>query len=89
MEKAIKYPLPKLHNLPDSLPTDGAIGIELQEGIPIIRASSNVQSRIELLLDKQEKHALLEKELEEFDGYEELDDNLSLLNRFTRNLFLE
>ncbi len=88
MEKTIEYPLPKLQSLPDTLPADGAIGIELQNGIPVIRASSCVQDRIEVLLDKQKKGGLSKKELDEFDRYEELDDYLSFINRVTRNIFL-
>lgn len=37
--------LPKLNNLPASLPIEGAVRIELAEGIPIFRASGVVQGR--------------------------------------------
>ncbi|WP_339381087.1 hypothetical protein [Brasilonema sp. UFV-L1] len=38
---------PKLQNLPDSFPIEGAVRIELVEGIPIFRVSRTVQNRIE------------------------------------------
>lgn len=87
MEAAFAHPLPKLHSLPDTLPMEGALRIELQEGIPIIRASSYVQNQIETLLRKQQETGLSEKETEEFDRYEEIDDYLSFLNRIVRNLY--
>lgn len=37
----------KLEHLPNSLPLDGAVCIELIEGIPIFRASTTVIERIE------------------------------------------
>ena len=37
---------PKLKNLPNRLPIEGAVSIELVEGVPIFRASSSIQSRI-------------------------------------------
>ncbi|MEH2459174.1 hypothetical protein [Nostoc sp.] len=48
----------KFSHLPKSLPLDDAIRIELVEGVPIFRASSLVQGRIEALLTKQKKSAL-------------------------------
>ena len=78
--------LPKLQQLPISLPIDGAVRIELEEGIPIFRASSSVQSRIEILLAKQQDSPLRLEEEEELDCYEEIDDYLSFVNRTIRNL---
>ena len=37
--------LPKLENLRDTLPIEGAVRIELVEGIPIFRASTTVKNR--------------------------------------------
>lgn len=51
--------LPKLQNLPKSFPIEGAVRIELIEGIPIFRASSTVQERIDTLLEKQQTSLLL------------------------------
>jgi hypothetical protein len=78
----------KLHNLPNSLPIEGAVNIELVEGVPIFRASSTVQNRIETLLAKQKDSGLTPEEENELDKYEELDDYLSLVNRTVRNVFL-
>ncbi len=78
----------KLSHLPNSLPLDGAISIELVEGVPIFRASSLVQERIEALLTKQKEFALTSEEEKELDEYEELDDYLSLVNRTIRNVLL-
>lgn len=80
--------LPKLHNLPSSLPIEGAVRIELEEGIPIFRATSTVQDRIEELLSKQQTSGLTPEEEQECDRYEEIDDYLSFVNRTIRNLFL-
>ena len=77
--------LPKLRSFPHSLPLDGAVRIELVEGVPIFRASSVVQSRIEALLAKQQDDPLTTKEEEELDCYEEIDDYLSFVNRMVRN----
>jgi uncharacterized protein YnzC (UPF0291/DUF896 family) len=64
---------------------EGAVRIELEEGVPIFRASSAVQSRIEALLARQETAKLTTEEEEELDSYEEIDDYLSFLNRVVRN----
>jgi len=82
-------PLPKFKALPHSFPSDGALNVELQEGIPIIKASSKVQKRIEDLIAKQKEYKLSLNEKQELEKYEEIDDYLSLLNRINRNLYLE
>jgi hypothetical protein len=79
-------PLPKLRCLPASLPLEGAVRVELEEGIPIFRASKAVQAQIEALLRKQRVSRLSAEDEEELDLYEEIDDHLSFLNRVTRNL---
>ncbi|WP_121969803.1 hypothetical protein [Leptolyngbya sp. BC1307] len=78
--------LPKLKNLPSSLLIDGAIRIELEEGIPIFRVSSRVQDRIEELLLEQKAAPLDSEEEKEMNSYEEIDDYLSFVNRTIRNL---
>ncbi|WP_414553307.1 hypothetical protein [Anabaena sp. CCY 0017] len=83
----INLPL-KLSHLPNSLPLDGAVCIELVEGVPIFRASSLVQGRIEALLIQQKESVLTSEEETELDEYEELDDYLSLVNRIIRNTSL-
>lgn len=80
--------LPKLQNLPNSLPIEGAVRIELIERIPIFRASNIIQSRIEELLEKQQTSLLNSEEEQELDLYEEIDDYLSFINRTVRNLYL-
>jgi hypothetical protein len=64
-----------------TLPLEGAIKMELQEGTPIFRASSIVQNRIETLLSQQQESQLTAEEEQELDSYEEIDDYLSFLNR--------
>lgn len=80
--------LPKLENLRDTLPIEGAVRIELVEGIPIFKASTAVKNRIEELLDKQQTLPLNHEEEQELNLYEEIDDYLSFVNRTVRNLFL-
>jgi hypothetical protein len=79
--------LPKLNRLPIDLPEE-AVRIDLVEGVPIFRASSAVQARIETLLDKQADGALAVDEAQELDRYAEIDDYLSFVNRTVRNLSL-
>jgi hypothetical protein len=79
--------LPKLKQLPIDLP-EGAVGIELVEGIPIFRASRMVQDRIEFLLERQADGELSGGEVQELDSYVEIDDYLSFVNRTVRNLAL-
>jgi uncharacterized protein YnzC (UPF0291/DUF896 family) len=76
---------PRLHQLPATFPIEGAVRIEIEEGVPVFRASTLVQERIELLLNKQQAGTLTEEEAEEVDRYEEIDDYLSFLNRLVRN----
>lgn len=86
---AIATPLlPKLTSLPATLPIEGAVRIEMEEGIPVFRASNTVQTRIEALLLKQKGIPLSDKEEQELNSYEEIDDYLSFVNRMVRNLFL-
>ncbi|MGL5064376.1 MAG: hypothetical protein ACRC62_30690 [Microcoleus sp.] len=80
--------LPKLENLRATLPIEGAVRIELVEGIPIFRASTTIKNRIEELLEKQQTLPLNPDEEEELNLYEEIDDYLSFVNRTVRNLFL-
>ncbi len=77
--------LPKLRSFPQNLPIEGAVRIELVEGIPIFRAASIVQNRIEFLLAKQQDDTLSPTEEEELDCYEDIDDYLSFVNRMVRN----
>lgn len=89
MYPLLEHPIPKLRHLPLSLPLDGAIRLELKDGIPILRASNKVQKRIVALLQKQSTTDLTQDELRELDLYEEIDDYLSFLNRVIRNQSLQ
>jgi len=80
--------LPKLNNLPATMPIEGAVRIELEEGIPIFRASTVVLTRIEELLLKQKETSLEQAEEQELDSYEDIDNYLSFVNRTIRNLVL-
>lgn len=78
--------VPMLEKLPVTLPREGAIDLELEQGVLIFRVSQTVQERIETLLDKQREQTILASETEELQQYEEVDDYLSFLNRLIRNL---
>ena len=86
MDTAQIRPLPRLRALPVTLPAEGAVHLELVEGIPVFRATSVIQSRIDALLRKERETGLTAAESEELDRYEEIDDYLSFVNRVTRNL---
>jgi hypothetical protein len=77
--------LPKLRSFPQNLPLEGAVRMELVEGVPIFRAANIVQNRIETLLAKQQDETLNPAEEEELDCYEDIDDYLSFVNRMVRN----
>ena len=79
--------LPKLSHLSSNLPLEGAVSIELQEGVPIFKASMAVQTRVEELLSLQLESILTPEQEQELDSYEEIDDYLSLVNRTLRNLY--
>jgi len=79
-------PLPPLRSLPAMLPLEGAVRIELEEGVPVLRASTVIQQRIEDLVAKQRLGELNKAEIEELDRYEEVDDYLSVVNRVMRNV---
>ena len=78
--------LPALSGLPATLPREGAIEIELEQGVLIFRVSTSVQQRIEDLLEKQRERTLTTVEELELDQYEEVDDYLSFVNRLSRNI---
>lgn len=82
------YPFPVLERLPQSLPLEGAVRLELVEGVLIFRASEGVQARIEALLEKQQAVELTAAEEGELDSYAEVDDYLSFVNRTIRNAAL-
>ncbi len=86
MNNTLEYPLPNLQALPASLPIEGAVRIELVEGVPIFKASTSVQERIKVLLAKNQDEGLTAEDEVELDLYEEIDDYFSFINRTVRNL---
>lgn len=82
-------PFPDLKKLQSGQSLEGAVSIAFQENIPVFRASSRVQERVELLLDKNREHTLTVDERGELDHYLEMDDYLSWLNRVVRNQLLQ
>lgn len=86
MSQALEHQIPKLHGLPLTLPRDGAVQLEMEDGVLIFRVSDAVQDRIESLLNKQRENSLSPNEAEELEQYEDIDDYLSFTNRLLRNL---
>ncbi len=82
----LNQPVPTLSGLPVTLPREGAIGIELEEGVLVFRVSEAVQGRVEALLRKHRASGLTPAEEQELRQYEDVDDYLSYLNRLIRNL---
>lgn len=85
MTTILPYPFPRLRQIPNSIPAEGSIRIEVVEGIPIFRSTKAVQERIETLLQKQSDDGLTAEETEELNWFEEIDDYLSFFNRMVRN----
>jgi len=82
----MRQPLPRLVLFPAELPVDNAVRIELEQGVPVFKASIAVQDRIEMLISKQRQSQISADEDDELDRYEEIDDYLSFINRVVRNL---
>lgn len=89
MNTVAALPFPRLSNLPASISPDNLIRIEVQEGVPVFRASSYVQKRIDLLLRKQRENDLTKDDRDEIERFEEIDDYLSYVNRVVRNQLLQ
>ena len=85
MTRTLKQPILTFTNLPTTLRREGAITLELEQGVLILRASKAVQNRIQSLLRKQQAAKLTPSEDKELQQYEQIDDYLSLLNRLSRN----
>jgi hypothetical protein len=86
MSQPLTQTMPILHGLPITLPRDGAVQLEFEQGVLIFRVSQVVQDRIEALLNKQSTAGLSHAETEELAQYEDLDDYLSFTNRLVCNL---
>ena len=77
-----------LHRLPNSLPSEGSIRIELVKGILVFRISTKIQERIETLIDQKTASALTSEEATELEQYQELVNYLNLVNETMRKAFL-
>lgn len=80
------FRLPKLSELPTSLPRDGSINLVLEGNVPSFRAAPAVVGRVKQLLERERRGELSRTETDELERYEEFDDYLSHLNRVVRNL---
>jgi hypothetical protein len=75
----------KLDRLPKTLPREGAVSIELAEGLVIFRTSRLFQERIEILKAQQKEAGLTADELQELQDYEELKNYLIWVNQMLGN----
>jgi hypothetical protein len=71
----------ELKRLPKTLPTEGAVSIELAQGVLVFRASRFFMERIEILTAKKNVAELTSEELQELQDYEELNNYLSWVNQ--------
>jgi len=86
METLFELDLPEAsHDIASQLP-DGAVTVEVTEGVWILRASQKLQSRFEDLLEKKKVGQQTEEEQREFDAICGLDRLLSGFNRLSRKL---
>jgi hypothetical protein len=77
----------ELKRLPKTLPTEGAVRVELAQGVLVFRASRFFLERIEILTAKKNVAELTSEELQELQDYEELNNYLTWVNRtIARNL---
>lgn len=74
-----------LTSLPNLLPAENAVVLELRDGAIIFRASPTVETRIEHLVEKEKSEGLSDDEKGELDAFEEVDYYLSHVNRLIRN----
>jgi hypothetical protein len=77
-----------LHRLPNSLPSEGSIGIELVKELLVFPISTKIQERIESLIAQKTESGLTSKEATELEQYQELVDYLNLVNETMRKAFL-
>ncbi|MEG5036315.1 hypothetical protein [Microcoleus sp. AT3-D2] len=78
----------KLPHLPNSLPSEGSVRIELVNGLLIFSASIQTQERIQTLTAQQQASNLTPEEQTELDGYREFISYLNLVNETMKNTFL-
>jgi hypothetical protein len=77
-----------LHRLPNSLSSEGSIGIELVKGLLVFRISTKIQDRRETLIAQKTASALTSEEATELEQYQEWVDYLNLVNETMRKAFL-
>ena len=71
----------KLERLPKTLPREGAVRVELAQGVLVFRASRFFLERIGILTAKRNVAELTSEELQELQDYEELNNYLSWVNQ--------
>ena len=76
-----------LHRLPNSLPREGFIGIELVKELLVFPISTKIQERIETLIAQKTESGLTSKEATELEQYQEWVDYLNLVNETMRKAF--
>lgn len=74
--------------MPNSLASEGSIGIELVKGLLVFRISTKIYERIETLIAQKTESALTSEEETELAQYQELVDYLNLVNETMRKAFL-
>jgi len=77
-----------LHRLPNSLPSEGSIRIELVKRILVFRISTKIQERIETLIAQKTESALTTEEATELEQYQQLVDYLNLVNETIKKAYL-
>ena len=85
MSSPSRSSVPLLHHLPASLPLDGALRLELQDGVPVLRASATVHTGLPPYSGST-RTAPFPRRKQRAGRYEELDEYLSFLNRMVRNM---
>jgi hypothetical protein len=63
---------------------DGAISLDIEASTVVLRASSKLQDRFDVLLDKRKRGVLSPQETREYEAICDLDKALSWLNRLAR-----
>ena len=64
---------------------DGAISLDIEASTVILRASTALQNRFDMLLDKRKAGTLSAEETHEYEAICDLDKALSWLNRLARS----
>ena len=77
-----------LHRLPNSLPSEGSIRIELVKRILVFRISTKIQEQIETLIAQKTESALTTEEATELEQYQQLVDYLNLVNETIKKAYL-